>query len=170
MDVIFHDPFKPDGYDKSLGIRRAESLEELLGQSYVVTLHCPLTDQTHHLINSRTLDLMSKGSFLINTSRGQVVDLTSILPALETGRLAGAAIDVLPHEPPAEDDPLLQAWRNPSHPAHHRLILNPHAAFYSEEGLMDMRLKGAQACLRALRGEIIRNQVNIPLRRTCAEQ
>jgi len=163
MDVVFFDPFKPDGYDKSIGIRRAETLKDLLGQCYVLTLHCPLTEQTRHMINARTLAWMPGGSFLINTSRGQVVDLDSILPAIESGRLAGAAIDVLPQEPPAPDDPLLKAWKNPAHPAHHRLILNPHAAFYSEEGLMDMRVKGAEACRRVLLGEPVRNQVNAPV-------
>lgn len=163
MDVIFFDPFKSDGYDKSLGIRRAESLDELLTQSYVVTLHCPLTDQTRHLINAQSLSKMSPGSYLINTARGEVLDGDAIAPALESGRLAGAAIDVLPQEPPTGDEPLLRAWRNPNHPAHHRLILNPHAAFYSEQGLMDMRVKGAEACRRALLGEPVRNLVNAPV-------
>src|SRR4051812_39511446 len=64
MDVLFYDPFKPDGYDKSLGIRRAERLEDLLGQTYVVTLHCPLTPQTQNLINAETIRLMQRGSYL----------------------------------------------------------------------------------------------------------
>jgi D-3-phosphoglycerate dehydrogenase/C-terminal binding protein len=74
--------------------------------------------------------------------------------------LAGAAIDVLPQEPPPEDHPLLAAWRNPADLCHDRVILNPHSAFYSEEGLLDMRVKGAQACRRALLGEPLRNVVN----------
>ena len=63
-------------------------------------------------------------------------------------------------EPPAADDPLIAAWRDPTHPAHHRVIVNPHSAFYSVEGLTDMRVKGAQACRRALLGETMRNVVN----------
>jgi D-3-phosphoglycerate dehydrogenase/C-terminal binding protein len=59
---------------------------------------------------------------------------------------------------------IVRAWRDPAHPAHHRLILNPHAAFYSEEGLMDMRVKGTAACRRALTGLPIRNIVNQPAR------
>jgi D-3-phosphoglycerate dehydrogenase/C-terminal binding protein len=95
MDVVFFDPFKPDGYDKALGVRRAETLEELLAQSYVVSLHCPLTEQTRHLINARTLALMPPGSYLVNTARGEVVDTDAIPDALASGRLAGAGIDVL---------------------------------------------------------------------------
>ncbi|MFP6893404.1 MAG: NAD(P)-dependent oxidoreductase, partial [Opitutales bacterium] len=108
----------------------------------------------------RALSLMPEGSFLINTARGTVTDGEAIAKALQSGKLAGAAIDVLPQEPPTEDTPLLQAWRDPKHPAHHRLILNPHAAFYSEEGIDDMRIKGSDNCLRVLKGLPPRNVVN----------
>ena len=67
-----------------------------------------------------------------------------MLDAITSGHLAGAGIDVLETEPPPPDHPLIQAWRDPSHPAHDRIILNPHSAFYSEEGLMDMRIKGSE--------------------------
>ena len=160
MDVLFYDPYKPDGYDKALGIRRVETLLELLAQSLVVSLHCPLTDETRQMIDSTTIAQMSRGSYLINTSRGAVVDTSAVPEAIASGRLAGAAIDVLATEPPPDDDPLLVAWRDPDHPAHHRLIVNPHSAFYSEEGLLDIRLKTAQACRRALLGRPLRNVVN----------
>lgn len=160
MDVHFFDPHLPDGYDKALQLHRAESLEELLRASSVLSVHCPLTDATRNLINRDTLAWMPMGSYLVNTARGNVVDITAIPDALESGRLAGAAIDVLPIEPPSTNDPLLVAWRDPHHPAFERLIINPHAAFYCEEGLREMRLKGAQACLRALTNEPIRNVVN----------
>jgi D-3-phosphoglycerate dehydrogenase/C-terminal binding protein len=97
---------------------------------------------------------------LINTARGAVVDTTALPDALASGQLAGAGIDVLDIEPPPEDQPLLAAWRDPNHPAHHRLIINPHSAFYSEEGLLDMRVKGSEACRRALCGQPIPNLVN----------
>jgi D-3-phosphoglycerate dehydrogenase/C-terminal binding protein len=97
---------------------------------------------------------------LINTSRGGVVNTAAIPDAIASGHLAGAAIDVLEIEPPLADDPLLVAWRDPSHPAHHRLILNPHAAFYCEEGLLEMRVKGADECRRALLGLPLHNVVN----------
>jgi len=160
MDVAFYDPFKPDGHDKALGIRRVEKLEELLKQSFVVSPHCPLTEQTRHIIDARAIAQMPDGSFLVNTSRGAVVDVTAIPDAIKSGKLAGAAIDVLEQEPPPDDHPLLVAWRDPNHPAHDRLIVNPHAAFYAEEGLHDMRVKGSQACRRALLGEPLRNVVN----------
>jgi D-3-phosphoglycerate dehydrogenase/C-terminal binding protein len=160
MDVAFYDPYKPDGHDKALGVRRVETLGELLRRSHVLSLHCPLTPQTARTIDAAALSVMPRGSFLVNTARGEVVDLDAVVAAIESGHLAGAGIDVLPQEPPAGDERILAAWRDPQHPCHHRVILNPHAAFYSEEGLMDMRVRGAEACRRALKGEPLRNVVN----------
>jgi C-terminal binding protein len=160
MDVAFYDPLKPDGYDKALGIRRVDVLDALLGQAFVLSVHCPLTPETRNVVDARAIGLMPKGSYLVNTARGATVDATAIPAAIRSGRLAGAAIDVLPHEPPPDNHPLLQAWRDSADPCHDRVILNPHAAFYAEEGLLDMRVKGAQACRRALLGEPLRNVVN----------
>ncbi len=160
MDAVFYDPYKPDGYDKALGIRRVETLDELLAGSLVVSMHCPLSDETLHMIDAAAIARMPRGSYLVNTSRGGVVDTRALPEAIASGQLAGAGIDVLETEPPPDDDPLLVAWRDPNHPAHHRLILNPHSAFYSEEGLLDMRRKTAEACRRALLGLPLRNVVN----------
>ena len=159
LDVVFYDPNKPDGYDKALGIRRSDTLPELLEQVQILTLHCPLTVETFHLIDAAALERMPPGSYLINTARGAVVDTAAIPGAIESGRLAGAGIDVLEREPPS-DDLLVRAWRDPEHPAHHRVIINPHIAFYSEEGLMDIRVKSAQACRRLAEGVEQRNIVN----------
>jgi D-3-phosphoglycerate dehydrogenase/C-terminal binding protein len=160
LDVLFHDPYVPDGYDKALGVRRVETLADLLAQSYVVSLHCPLTPETRHLINRETLARMPADSYLVNTARGAVVDALAVLDAVTAGRLAGAALDVLEDEPPPDDHPLLVAWRDPGHPAHDRILLNAHAAFYSEEGLLDMRVKGSENCRRVLLGQPPHNVVN----------
>lgn len=160
MEVWFYDPYKPDGYEKSLGIRRVESLEELARSAHVLSLHCPLTSETEGMVDRRMLHRMPPGSFLINTARGGIVVPEAVLEALAEGHLAGVGLDVLKKEPPSDDDPLVRAWRDPSHPAHHRLIVNPHSAFYSVEGLEDMRRKAAEACRRALLGLPIRNVVN----------
>lgn len=160
LDVLFFDPHKPDGFDKALGIRRTEKLEELLARSHVVSVHTPLTAETKHIIDAAAIAKMPRGSFLVNTARGACVDLSAIPDAVASGHLAGVGIDVLPDEPPPDDHPLLLAWRDPNHPCHDRLILTPHAAFYSEEGLLDMRTKGAATCRRALLGEPLRNVVN----------
>jgi D-3-phosphoglycerate dehydrogenase/C-terminal binding protein len=160
MDVIFYDPYKPDGYDKAVGVRRIESLEELLSQSLIVSIHCPATEETRQMIDAAALARLPRGSYLVNTARGPIVDSRAVVAAIASGQLGGAGSDVYEKEPPGPDDPLVVAWRDPAHPAHHRLILNPHSAFYSEAGLMDMRLKGAEACRRAVLGLPLRNIVN----------
>ncbi len=160
MDVAFFDPHKSDGYDKSLGIRRVETLEELLKQAFVLSLHCPLTEETKRLIDGRAVALMPAGSYLVNTARGEIVDTSVIPAAVESEHFAGVGIDVLTHEPPLSSDPLIAAWRNPNHPAYHRVLINPHSAFYSEEGLLDMRTKGAAACRLALLGQPVSTIVN----------
>ncbi len=160
MNVMYFDPHVPKGIDKALGIREAETLEELLQASHVVSLHCPHTPETHHFIHRENIRWMQSGSYLINTARGAVVDILAVLDAVTTGHLSGAGIDVLEIEPPPPDHPLVRAWRDPAHPAHDRIILNPHAAFYTEEGAREMRAKGSRNCRRVLLGQTPHNVIN----------
>jgi len=160
FDVAFFDPFVPDGLDKALGVRRVDTLDELLAQSHILSAHCPLTPQTRGLLGAREIARMPRGSFLVNTARGGVVDTAAVVEALASGHLAGAGIDVLEQEPPPADSPVLRAWRDPNHPAHDRLLLNPHTAFYCEEGCVEFRTKASREVLRALKGEPLRNVVN----------
>ena len=160
MDVVFYDPYVQDGKDKSIGVRRAEELGELLEQAHVLTLHCSLTDETHHMIDADAIARMPRGSYLVNTCRGGVVVTDAIPDAIAAEHLLGASLDVLETEPPPDDDPLIIAWRNPEHPAHHRVVINPHTAFYCEQGFEDIRTKGATACRRAVLGQPLRNIVN----------
>lgn len=160
FDVVFYDPFVPDGLDKALGVRRCDTLSELLESSHIVSVHCPLTDQTRGMIGSDQIAQMKRGSFLVNTARGGIVDTVAVVDALERGHLSGAGIDVLEQEPPDDDSPVIRAWRDPQHAAHDRLLLNPHTAFYCEEGSIEFRTKGALEVLRALKGEPLRNVVN----------
>lgn len=99
-------------------------LEELLRVSDVVSLHCPLTPDTEKLINEQTLSLMKPEAFLINTSRGKLIDEYALAEALRGGRIAGAAVDVLSAEPPRSDHPLLAA---------ERCIVTPHIAWATKE-------------------------------------
>ena len=82
------------------------SLEELLKNSDYVSMHCPLTESTKHMINKETLSLMKPSAFIINTSRGALIDETALIEALENGTIAGAGLDVQETEPPEETNPL----------------------------------------------------------------
>lgn len=160
FQVVIYDPFIPDGLDKALGVRRVDTLSELLAQSHVISLHCPMTPGTRGLIGASEIAQMPRGSFLVNTARGGIVNTTAVVEALASGQLAGAGIDVLEQEPPTADSPVIRAWRDPNHPAHDRLLLNPHTAYYSEEGCDEFRTKAAKEILRALKGQPLRNRVN----------
>ena len=160
LNVLFYDPYVVDGMDKAIGVTRCETLEEMLPRVTAVSVHCPRTAETQHILNARTIALLPRGAYLVNTARGGCVDVYAVQAAIESEHLRGAAIDVLEVEPPAENDPLITAWRTPGTLAHDRIILNPHSAFYAEEGLDDMRIKGSQNCRGVLLGKPARNVVN----------
>jgi D-3-phosphoglycerate dehydrogenase len=101
-EVLGYDVVKPRGIP-GLSYEFTESLDELLQKSEIVTIHVPYTPQTHHLLNSGRLKMMRRGSYLINTSRGDIVDGPSLLELLRQGQLAGAGLDVFHLEPPADE-------------------------------------------------------------------
>jgi phosphoglycerate dehydrogenase-like enzyme len=153
MRVIIYDPYKPDGLEKSLGVERCHKLEDLLPQSQFVSVHCPLTAETRHLLNARTLALLPQGAYVVNTARGPCIDGDALLRALDAGKVAYAALDVVEVEPLVDE-------RIRAHP---RIVLTPHSAFYSVEGFQEMRTKGAVEARRLLIGEAPRNPVNLHL-------
>ena len=148
--VVFYDPYLPRGTRKALGIERAESLDELLQGSDVVSVHCPLTAETRGMIGAREVARMKPAAFLVNTARGDIVQKVPVLAALREGRLAGAGLDVV------EDEPL----RSPEEAATPNLIVTCHAAFCSPEGMIEMRTSSAQIARAAIRGEPVWNRVN----------
>lgn len=115
------------------------AFDEVLKQADVISLHCPLTPQTEQLINAKTLALMKPNACLINTGRGGLINETDLLQALQSGKLAGAALDVLVKEPPASDDALwLAAKTQPN------LLITPHVAWASDSALTTLVNKVAQ--------------------------
>jgi len=158
MNVLACDPYIPDGRDKAIGVRMAE-LDELLTVSDVVSLHTPLTEETRGMIGRDRLARMKNTAILINTARGAIVDTEALCDALKRQTIAGAGLDVLPNEPPLPGDPLLELWRTEGE-AQPNLLITPHSAFYSEEGLVEMRTKAALEVRRVLEGHPPRNCVN----------
>ena len=127
-------------------------LTTLLGESDVVTLHCPLTDATANLIDERALALMREDAVLINTARGGLVDSAALVAALRAGEIGGAAIDVLPQEPPVDGDPLLE-------PGVPNLIVTPHVAWAAREA-RQRALDEAAKNLAAWRDGRTRNRID----------
>ena len=120
---------KPEEALRQMGIRKATDYEQLFSEADVVSLHCPLTDETHHLVNRERLALMKPTAILINTGRGPLLDEQAVSEALAAGKLYAAGIDVLEEEPPRNGSPLLL----PSHQgrAGERLFITPHIAWAS---------------------------------------
>ncbi len=148
--VVFFDPYLPNGADKAVGVTRARSLDELLMQTDVLSLHCPLNEKTRHLIAERELALLKPGAFVVNTARGAIIGKSAILQALRDGRLAGAGLDVI------EDEPL----RTPEEAETPNLIATCHAAFCSVESKAEMRSISARIALAAVTGQPLENVVN----------
>ena len=150
VKLLTHDvAVAPEALER-LGVE-AVSRDELIERSDILSLHLPLTPETRGIIGARELALLPQGATVINTARGGLVDEPSLLAALEGGRLGGAGIDVLEREPPAADDPLRTAPR---------IVLTPHAAWYSEAAIVELRTKAVEAALLLLAGGVPVGQVS----------
>lgn len=161
LDVVFYDPYLPNGADLALNIRRAESLTELFAQSDIVSIHTPLTDETRGLIGAEVLTAANPELILINSARGPIVDLDALHDALRSGQIRAAGLDVLPEEPPDLDHPLLAAWAAGEPWLQDRLLITPHSAFFTPESAYDMRFKGGQIAVRYLETGRLDNCVNL---------
>jgi len=148
--VAFYDPYLANGVDKAVGVERARTLDELLRRTDVLSLHCPLTEETHHMIGERELALLKPTALVVNTARGAIIKKAAILDALHNGRLAGAGLDVV------EDEPLKSA----DEAATPNLIVTCHSAFCSVESKLEMRRTSSRIALAAVRGEALENIVN----------
>ena len=150
LNVIAHDPYLPAGRFAELGVRSVD-FETLLREADFLTLHVPLLKETRQIIDTAALAMMKPTAFLINTARGEVVDVDALVTAVRAGMIAGAGIDVLPTEPPPPDSPILHE---------EGILVTPHVAWASIESGHDARLRGAEDVIRVLRGEAPRYPAN----------
>ena len=160
MKVLFYDPYLKEGVDKSLGISRCYELPDLLGQSDVISIHTPLTDETKNMANAAFFKAMKPGSIFINTARGQIIDPSALHDALKSEHLAAAGVDVWPTEPPPDSDLLIKAWRTGEPWIKHRFTHTPHSAFFCSAAWEELRTKGALEVKRVLEGGNPRACVN----------
>ena len=145
MRVFALDPFVAPTVMSDAGVTPVADLPELLGRADILSLHAPLGATTRRLIGAEQLALLRPGAVLINTARGPLIDEVAVLAALESGRLAGAGIDVWEHEPAPSDHPLLR---------HPRVVATPHMAAFTNEGRRRSHVAAAQLVLAGLRGEM----------------
>ena len=141
LRILIYDPFVsslPEGLEKV-------DLDSLLKQADIISINCPLNEETRGLIGERAFSLMKSGVYIINTSRGGIIDENALLKALRENRIAGAALDVFSQEPPPPDHPILQ-FEN--------VIITPHIAWYSEEALEEARTRAAEEVVGFFKGKL----------------
>jgi phosphoglycerate dehydrogenase-like enzyme len=148
--LLAFDPYVTELNDDQAGIQLV-SLETLLPQSDYVLVNCPLNEETRHLIGERELTLMKRSAFLVNTARGPIVDQAALIRALQTGTIAGAALDVFEHEPLEDNSPLLTL---------DNVILTSHSVGWTEELFRDMGRIDCEGAIAIGRGQVPNNVVN----------
>ncbi len=142
LKLIGYDPFVSDEEMAKYNVEKVE-LEEALSRADIISLHVPLTKETHHLINRETLKLLKDGVFIINTARGGIIDTDALVEGLQSNKIVGAALDVVEEEPMLANHPLL-AFPN--------VYITPHSAFYSVEAIEELRTKTARNVVDKLHG------------------
>lgn len=150
LKVIAYDPHIRAEAARAAGVPLM-SLEEMLPQTDILSLHVPATAETHGIINARTLALLKPGAILINAARGSVVEEAALAAALASGRLAGAGLDVLQQEPPCLPHPLMEF---------ESVVFTCHYASLSEEAYASMRRQVSEQAVQILHGEFPTNLVN----------
>ena len=160
MDVAFYDPYLRNGSELALGFTRAKTLKELLARADVVCIHAELTRENRGMIGADAVAAMKQGAYVINTARGPICDTAALLGGLKSGKLSAVGLDVLPKEPGGMDDPLVAAWHANEPWIRGRVILGPHAAFFSPDAFADLRVKCAETVIAYLRDGKLQNCVN----------
>ena len=150
MHFIAHDPVADAAVAKELGVELVE-LDEVFRRADIVSVSCPLSPQTHHLVNADRIALMKRSAYLINTARGPIADQKALTKALQEGRIAGAGLDVLEQEPPDADDPILKL---------NNVILSPHALCWTDQCFAGIGAADVKAVLEVQRGRTPRGVVN----------
>jgi len=150
MRLIAHDPYVSDTYAQQLGVELVD-IDTVFRESDVLTVHCPLNEETRAIVNAERLSLMKPTAYLINTSRGPVVDEAALIDALQRDAIAGAGIDVFEQEPPAPDNPLL-------HMDH--VLLGPHALCFTDQCMAGLGAGDVEACLDVMAGRAPESVVN----------
>ena len=160
MNVVFYDPYLDDGYDKALGITRADTLEDFLTQCDIISIHTPSTDETRGMVGSDFLGKAKDSCVLINTARGDIINLNELYKSMKSGKVRACGLDVLPIEGHSNEQELVIDYENNAEWLEDRLIITPHVAYYSAEAYIELRYKAAKQIRDAIEGQVIRNCVN----------
>ena len=150
MKFIAHDPYADPAVARDLGVRMV-GLEELFREADVLSISCPLNDETRHIVNAERLALMKPSAYLINTARGPVIDEAALIRALQEGQIAGAGLDVFEQEPSPADNPLYRM---------ENVILTPHALCWTDQCFAGIGAADVKAVLDVMHGRVPSGIVN----------
>lgn len=151
MNIIAYDPSKQQkGISENLQFVTLKTFEEVLIESDIISIHCP-SDQAYHLFNEQAIQLMKKNAYIVNVSRGGIIDEEALYKAITKGAIAGAALDVSEEEPIKKDSQLLSL---------EQVICTPHMAWYSEQAAQELKRKVAEEAVRFAQGEKIYYPMN----------
>lgn len=152
MTILGYDPFMSEERATHLGIKLA-TLDEIVRAADFMTVHTPLTNETHHMIGKPQFEVMKPGMRIINCARGGIIDELALVEALDEGIVAGAAFDVFENEPPAPDHPFLK---------HPKIIVTPHLGASTFEAQENVAIDVSEQVIHILRNEPFKNAVNMP--------
>jgi C-terminal binding protein len=143
--VVFYDPFLPNGIDRALGVTRVRHIDDVFRAADTISLHCQYSSSTHHIVNDHTLGLLKPGAIIVNTARGELVDIDALERVLRSGQLAAAGLDPLEVEPIPEPAPaLIQAYRARENWLMGRLVITSHTGYYSPQATTDLQALAAE--------------------------
>ena len=156
FDTYFYDPYLPSGYHKVLNANRIYNFKDIAKLCDIISLHCPLSNETFNIVNEDFLKSLKKNSIIINTARGGLVDEENIAKFIKLKNITYAT-DVLQTEPPDEKNSLIKLWRDKKYTS--RVIINPHMAFYSKQSFIEMRESAAKNALNYIKKGNLFNQI-----------
>ena len=162
MKIGFYDPYVKSGYEKTLGVDRYDSLDNLIKKSTIISINATLNKETKGMVNKRFINKLTNHSILVNTARGAIVDkLDTLYEGIKKEKLGGVGLDVLPDEPPLKSEKLIKSWKDKKNPISNKILINPHAAYYSSRSVKEMRIKATENIFRSIKGLKLKNIIKV---------
>lgn len=162
IKIGFFDPNISSGYEKTLDLIRYDSIDELISNSSIISINATLNENTMHMVDKKFISKLNKNTILINTARGAIIEnLDILLAGLKKNKISYLGLDVTPEEPPKNSEKLIKVWRNKQNLLSQRIIINPHAGYFSSTSINEMRIKASENMLRHLTGKPLKNIISL---------
>jgi C-terminal binding protein len=161
LKILYYDPYVNLNKKSFPNFQKISKLNTLIKKCNILSINCNLNNETKNMIDRKFINKLNNNTLLVNTARGKIIkDLDAIFYGLKIKKLAGVGLDVLPKEPPSSNEKLIKEWKKKKNTLEGRIIINPHAAYYSSRSVIEMREKAARNALRVLKGLKPKNIIN----------